>query len=215
MTTTGADPTNRARIVVGVDGSPPSVEALRWAARIAPALHADVEAVTVWIYPATYGLAPIPIWSPRSDAEKILQMALDRAFGPDRPATLTTRAAEGLPARTLVEASQSADLLLVGSRGLGGFKGLLLGSVSSACTEHAKCPVLVIRGQAAGGEATEQSDASDEDMVTERVRERVDTVTDQLRLPPVAVCVLQTLKAVLPEDRRDVATLLESDLAAV
>jgi nucleotide-binding universal stress UspA family protein len=68
-------------------------------------------------------------------------------FGGDRPAGLVTRVEQGGAARILIDVSQGANLLVVGSRGHGGFAGLLLGSVSSACAEHAACPVLVVHGE--------------------------------------------------------------------
>jgi nucleotide-binding universal stress UspA family protein len=144
--TAPAGPAKHGRIVVGVDGSTPSVAALRWAAAVAPALHADIEAWMVWSYPVAYGLAPLPGWDFAADAEKALQLTLDTAFGPERPATLTAHVKQGLAPHTLIEASRGADLLVVGNRGYGGFKGLLLGSVSTACVQHARCPVVVVRG---------------------------------------------------------------------
>ena len=63
-----------------------------------------------------------------------------------RPARLQATVADGSPAKTLLQISEGARMLVVGSRGHGGFTGLLLGSVSAACTEHAHCPVLVVHG---------------------------------------------------------------------
>jgi nucleotide-binding universal stress UspA family protein len=138
----------KARLVVGVDGSPSSVAALRWAARLAPTLGADIEALMVWDYPtnAGWGVGIAPDWRPDDDARKALETALDEAFGPDRPANLTAEVAEGPVVAILRDRSAAALMLVVGSRGHGGFTGLLLGSVSSACAEHAQCPVLVVHG---------------------------------------------------------------------
>ena len=135
------------RVVVGVDGSPQSVSALKWGARIADTLHARLHAVIAWQYPTTYG-APVYLedWRPDVDAEKALEQALDEAFGEQRPADLATSVAPGAAREVLLEASQGATMLVVGSRGHGGFAGLLLGSVSAACAEHAPCAVLVARG---------------------------------------------------------------------
>ena len=145
MNGSGGD--GQARIVVGVDGSEGSKEALRYAARQARFTGADVEAVVAWSYPAFYG------WTPAYPedfhlahiAQQALTQALDEVFGPDRPARLRTRVVEGRAAQVLVEASAGAELLVVGSRGYGGLADVLLGSVSTYCVHHARCPVTVIR----------------------------------------------------------------------
>jgi len=137
----------QARIVVGVDGSAGSKEALRFAARQARFIGAEVDAVIAWQYPAFYGWAP-----PYPDdfdlpqlAEQALTEALDDVFGPDRPAWLHARVVEGHAAQVLVEAAAGADLLVVGSRGYGALADMLLGSVSTYCVHHAHCAVTVIR----------------------------------------------------------------------
>ena len=135
--------TNNQRIIVGVDGSESSIEALREAADIAATLDAPLEAVTTWEYPIEY--TPIPVWSPEEDAAAILSSAVQQAFGDALPPRFSTTTAPGPPARTLIELSKDARMLVLGSRGHGGFVGMLLGSVSAACTEHAHCPVLVVR----------------------------------------------------------------------
>jgi nucleotide-binding universal stress UspA family protein len=133
-------------IVVGVDGSPLSVKALRWAARLEPVVGGPIVAATVWQLPATsvMGAYPSLEWSPENDATELLKQALEEAYGDSVPAGLTTVVASGAAAHVLIENSREARLLIVGSRGLGGFMGLLLGSVSAACAEHAHCPVLVL-----------------------------------------------------------------------
>jgi nucleotide-binding universal stress UspA family protein len=142
----GPDSSER-RIVVGVDGSRHSVEALRWGAYQASALGARLEAVTAWEYPASFGWAAVPSdWDPAKDMEKVLQDAVSEAFGDRRPAGIELQVREGGAARVLVEASQGAAMLVVGSRGHGGFAGMLLGSVSANVAEHASCPVLIIHG---------------------------------------------------------------------
>ena len=143
------------RVVVGVDGSTPSDAALRWARFLAETIGGTLQAVTVapsyadWA-PAGWaaaGWAGVPAdWDPTRDANRLLDQALDRVFGDDRPPALQTTAAQGNPAKALLEASEGARMLVVGSRGHGGFTGLLLGSVSAACAEHATCPVLVVHG---------------------------------------------------------------------
>jgi nucleotide-binding universal stress UspA family protein len=134
-----------ACVVVGVDGSEPSQQALRWAARIADASGAHVDAVAVWHYSIPFGWA-MPAWDPRADMGKILNATVDAAFGPRHPADMNQIVCEGNPVNVLLEHSAGALMLVVGSRGHGGFAGMLLGSVSAALAEHATCPVLVIHG---------------------------------------------------------------------
>ncbi len=139
------------RIVVGVDGSESSIGALRRAARIADALDLSIEAVTTWEYPITGDsdyYYPADDWSPESDAQRIAAEAVATAFPDGKPARLSSVTIEGASGRVLIERSEGAFLLVVGSRGHGGFAGLLLGSVSQACAQHARCPVLVMHGQA-------------------------------------------------------------------
>ena len=135
------------RIVVGVDGSPSSKAALRWAARLAAATGASIQATIAWEYPETYGW---PVgwneWHPEVDAAKVIQDTVDAVFGPERPTSLETVVSEGHARDVLLAASEGALMLVVGSRGHGGFAGMLLGSVSAACAEHARCPVLVVHG---------------------------------------------------------------------
>ncbi|PLC13169.1 universal stress protein UspA [Kocuria flava] len=144
-----------ASIVVGVDGSEGSVEALRWAARMAPVLGARIRAVGAWEYPPEYA-GYVPIGSDNFDeiTRKRAEAAVQEAFGDDLPEGLTTSVVFGHPSRVLVEESEDAAMLVVGRRGHGGFRGLLLGSVSAACVSHAHCPVLVIheRGEARSDE---------------------------------------------------------------
>jgi nucleotide-binding universal stress UspA family protein len=136
--------TDSTRIIVGVDGSESSIAALRRAAEVAAAFNAPLEAITTWQYPAMLdGYYPTD-WSPRDDAEKILATAVDQAFPGESPREVTQTVLEGLPARVLIEQSAHASMLVLGSRGHGGFVGLLLGSVSAACAEHAHCPVLIM-----------------------------------------------------------------------
>jgi nucleotide-binding universal stress UspA family protein len=136
--------TSRRHLIVGVDGSESSIDALGWARRIAVVLDAEIDAVTAWHYPATDGFSYAAVdWDPSVDAAGILADALRSAFGEDQPAGLRAVVTEGHPAKVLLDASADAEMLVVGSRGHGGFAGMLLGSVSSHCAEHATCPVLV------------------------------------------------------------------------
>lgn len=141
---TNADP---KRIIVGVDGSESSVAALRRAAVIAAALGSPLEAITTWEYPVLYAsYYPAEEWSPEQDANTILATAIEQAFHGTVPQGFTQTTMQGPAARVLIEQSEHASMLVLGSRGHGGFAGLLLGSVSSACAEHAQCPVLIMHG---------------------------------------------------------------------
>lgn len=136
----------RARIVVGVDGSPESKAALRWAAAMAQRTGAIIDAVTVWSVPVTYSWDASGSYSIdwQGDAEKSVIASVDDVFGSSRPVGLRTFAVEGDPTHKLVQHAAGAQMLVVGSRGRGGFMGLLLGSVSSKCAAHATCPVLIV-----------------------------------------------------------------------
>lgn len=133
------------RIVVGVDGSEPSREALRWAERFRAANGGFIEAVIAWQLPPSYGWAIAPPYChPDQDAEKILTETVNEVFGTELPLGTQLVARQGNPAKVLLDLSKNAELLVVGSRGHGGFAGLRLGSVSANCAERAHCPVLVV-----------------------------------------------------------------------
>ena len=135
------------RIVVGVDGSPSSIKALRWAIGQAKLTGAEVEAVTAWSYPSGYGWAPSGEGGVdfEGDAGKILFEALAEVSGIAPDVVVEPLVAWGHAADVLVRAAEGADLLVVGSRGHGGFAEMLLGSVSQQCVHHAPCPVLILR----------------------------------------------------------------------
>jgi nucleotide-binding universal stress UspA family protein len=143
------DDSGAARIVVGIDGSESSVKALREARRLADALRAPLEAVAVWqqshsmydFYQSQSG------WTPEKDIEKLLRDAADAAFGSDYPERFTMSTLQGPAAKALIRHSVGAEMLVLGSRGHGGFAGLLLGSVSTACVAHATCPVLIVHNK--------------------------------------------------------------------
>jgi nucleotide-binding universal stress UspA family protein len=143
------DKEKQPRIVVGVDGSGSSRQALHWAARQAQLTGGRLDVVITWEFPTSFGwVPPYPSdFNPAADAQKAgddeVSAAL-RAY-PDVP--VQTTVVEGHPAPTLVEASRHADLLVVGSRGHGEFAGMLIGSVSEHCVATAHCPVLVWRGE--------------------------------------------------------------------
>ena len=135
------------RIVVGVDGSSPSKAALAWAVRQAGLTGAAVDVVTAWEFPSFF---PTP-WPPElgGDWKELAQRVVTGAVAelPDTGGHVEIRpqVAEGNAAQLLLDASAGADLLVVGSRGHGGFAEVLLGSVSQHCVHHATCPVVVIR----------------------------------------------------------------------
>jgi nucleotide-binding universal stress UspA family protein len=140
------------RIVTGIDGSPSSGAALRWAVSQATLTGAVVEAVTAWEFPAAvagYGwAAPVALEAGQYEefAEKLVTEVISDAVDPASSVQVITRVREGNAAQVLLDASVGADLLVVGSRGHGTFAGALLGSVSTHCAHHATCPVVVIRG---------------------------------------------------------------------
>jgi nucleotide-binding universal stress UspA family protein len=139
--------TGKPRIVVGVDGSQGSKNALRWAARMAQLLGTRLDVVAAWEYTPLFGLSVAPDFEfPVSDIERSLNQTIDEVFGAERPADLRIKVLEGQPVETLVTAAQGAVMIVVGSRGLGGVSGLLLGSVSGKVAERAECPVLVVHG---------------------------------------------------------------------
>ena len=134
------------RIVVGVDGSPESLSALRRGARIAENLGCTLVGVTVWEYPQSWPGYAMGGWSPEEAAHSIAAEASIEVFGKAPPPWYSTVIRSGSPVRQLIADAEGAEMLIVGSRGLGGFTGLLLGSVSRSVVEHADCPVLVIHG---------------------------------------------------------------------
>jgi nucleotide-binding universal stress UspA family protein len=137
---------SQQRIVVGVDGSEPSKEALRWALSQARLVGASLDAVTAWQYPASYGLAVVSgDLDLEDEAKKALSQSLAEVGGDASGVEVRQVVGEGPPAEVLLDVAKGADLLIVGSRGHGGFKSAILGSVSLACVLHATCPVLVFR----------------------------------------------------------------------
>ena len=134
------------RIVVGVDGSESSKAALRWAIRQAKLTGASVDAVTAWRYPTGYGWTPVAAEIDfEGEAKKALSVALGEVSGLDPDVPVRPVIAEGHAAEVLLRTARGADLLVVGSRGHGGFASAVVGSVSLYCVLHACCPVLVLR----------------------------------------------------------------------
>jgi nucleotide-binding universal stress UspA family protein len=151
-----SEQTKGHRIVVGVDGSPPSKAALAWAVRQAGLTGASVEAVIAWHYPVMVGGVPFVPIGPLDNfdyggwAASVLNHAINQTVDPDGPVKVSATVEEGNPAAVLLDAAAGADLLVVGSRGHGGFTEALLGSVSQACAHHAQCPVVIVRGAKTG-----------------------------------------------------------------
>ena len=141
-------------ITVGIDGSAHSTYALEWAIKEAALRHVPVTVITVHTVPAS-GWTGNPIVLPQdaTDLEEAQQAAEELTLkatsqlGEAQPSSVTVRAVSGFPAQELIEASRTADLLVVGSRGAGGFARLLIGSVSSQVVYHAHCPVVVVRSE--------------------------------------------------------------------
>jgi len=139
-TESGAAEPTQGRVVVGIDGSPGADLALAHAAAEAARLGDVLEVHAAYGSGYAY-LTP-------SEAVESLKPLLDGAssrahqVAPEVP--VVTVSHDGSPAEALIEASDGADLLVVGSRGRGGFVGLLLGSVSQQCVTHAHCPVTVV-----------------------------------------------------------------------
>jgi nucleotide-binding universal stress UspA family protein len=134
-----------ARIVVGVDGSPVAAAALAFALEEARLRQATVDAVTAWHEPYTAAsLAPIAP-DPKVFTEAATRLLDEALASVDAGGVEVRRLVErGGPAEVLLRVAEGADLLVVGSRGHGGFTGLLLGSVSQQVVHHATCPVVVV-----------------------------------------------------------------------
>ncbi|WP_243901360.1 universal stress protein [Glycomyces niveus] len=136
------------RIVVGVDGSGPSIKALEWAIEQARRTGAKVEAVQAWEVPTMYGSGMMVLPGGEEfdkSARESLEAAVDNALGAQRDVEVEHHTIGGHPAKSLIDMAEGADLLVVGSRGHGGFVGTLIGSVSHYCVSHASCPVVVVR----------------------------------------------------------------------
>jgi nucleotide-binding universal stress UspA family protein len=141
------DSEKKARIVVGVDGSDSSRQALRWAARQAQLTGCRLEVVITWELPTSFGwVPPYPSdFNPAGDAQVAADEEVATALSAFPDVEVHTTVVEGHPAPTLVQASLGAELLVLGSRGHGEFAGMLLGSVSQHLVSTAHCPVLVWR----------------------------------------------------------------------
>jgi nucleotide-binding universal stress UspA family protein len=142
---------DRPRIVVGIDGSECSRKALRWAANEARLRKATLEVVGVWSFP-TYvdpmgGAYPMPgmIDQTEDNERKMIDDEVASVLGEDRSVTVKKTLRCGSTANELLDVAAGADLLVVGSRGRGGFATLLLGSTAMTCAHNASVPVVVVR----------------------------------------------------------------------
>jgi nucleotide-binding universal stress UspA family protein len=140
------------RIVVGVDGSPSSRMALRWAVRQANLTNGTVDAVMAWGIPMmlqSYGMVPVYVEEEGSfeeNAQKTIEAVISEETEPADSQRVMSLVIKGHPAQVLLDIAAGADMLVVGSRGHGEFAEALLGSVSQNCVHHAPCPVLIMRG---------------------------------------------------------------------
>jgi nucleotide-binding universal stress UspA family protein len=142
-------------IIVGVDGSAESIEALRWAIEEARLRKTAVRAVRVWHHPTTLGgydsfllgADVDPLLVEPGELRKLAKVRLAEAVAQATgdPDSVEQHVVEGHPVESLVQLATEDDLLVVGSRGRGGFSGLLLGSVSQECAHHARCPTVIVR----------------------------------------------------------------------
>jgi len=155
-----------ATIVVGTDGSPSAQQAVRWALGEARLRGAGVRLVHAWMLPLIDAIPEpwaigIPPLGPGDEervherieaaARALLDDAVEKAQEDEPALSIEGELVEARPAHALLQSARGADLLVVGSRGRGGFAGLRLGSVSTQCVHHAECPVVVVPGPSTDG----------------------------------------------------------------
>jgi nucleotide-binding universal stress UspA family protein len=133
-------------IVVGVDGSEPSLNALRWAAEQARMTGATLRVLTTWQVATGTGWVPtFPVdYDPQAVARQALDEAVTETLGADPDVAVERIVKEGHAAPVLLAAAKDADLLVVGSHGHGAFAGMLIGSVSEHLVRHAPCAIVVV-----------------------------------------------------------------------
>jgi nucleotide-binding universal stress UspA family protein len=141
-------------IIAGIDGSAHSPLVLEWAIKEAALRNTAITVITIDNVPANPWTGnPTLLPGETAELERIEKIAeelthqVTSRLGERRPPSVSVRAAAGYPAKELIDASEDADLVVVGSRGAGGFARLLLGSVSSQVVQHAHCPVVVVHGE--------------------------------------------------------------------
>jgi nucleotide-binding universal stress UspA family protein len=138
-------------IIVGIDGSDHSQHALEWAVNEAAVRHAPLTVLTINQAVVGYGGGPVEYpgdaeraAQAREAARKHTDSILEKADGGSRPSSVSVQAVTGFPAEEILRAGADADLIVVGSRGTGGFNRLRLGSVADQVTHHARVPVVVV-----------------------------------------------------------------------
>ena len=144
-------------IVVGIDGSANARYALEWAVKEAAIKHQPLTVLTVNEVAASFwSHHPVPVpadevllETARKEATDLTEKAVAE-LGESRPASVTVKAVNGFPVEELISASQDADMIVLGSRGVGGFSRLMMGSVTSQVAQHAHCPVLIVPHQDRG-----------------------------------------------------------------
>jgi nucleotide-binding universal stress UspA family protein len=136
-----------ARIVVGIDGSEESRRALQWACKEAALRDAALEVVHAYSAPWEYWavpVPPVPLTEVESAQRRLLETEVAAVLGDQQQTRVEHVLINDLPARALIEQGKGADLLVLGTRGKGGFAGVLLGSVSQHVVHHAPCPVVIV-----------------------------------------------------------------------
>jgi nucleotide-binding universal stress UspA family protein len=131
-------------IVVGVDGSPSSQRAVRWASEQAKLTGATLRAVSSWRWPNYITIVP-PGVDLASDTRRTLDEVLEEALTGSEDVSVTRHVIEGPPGPALLTQAQDATLLVVGAQGRAAFPGMLLGSVAEYCVRQGSCPVVVVR----------------------------------------------------------------------
>ena len=142
-------------IIAGIDGSDHSRHALEWAITEAAVRHAPLTVLAVhqavagvWGGgPVTYPGDPELTARTQDAAQQETDSVLEKSGADARPPSVTVRSVNGMPAEEILRAAADADMIVIGSRGAGGFKRLLMGSVAAQVTHHARCPVVVIPAQ--------------------------------------------------------------------
>ncbi len=136
------------KIVVGIDGSESSINALSWALHEAKRHSASVHVVHAWSLPLVVDPMGVAIFTPveefRSAAQGVLQRALDTVKSLQGDTKVTSTVEYGSASQHLLDAASTADMVVVGRRGHGGFMGLLIGSVAEQIAHHAKCPAVIV-----------------------------------------------------------------------